>query len=283
GMLRVAALLESAAGGALQDGGNEQLLREYEQVAQAVASAYESDNAEALERIGRHFNRIVTFDELRRNINRRIEPEGGRLDLNDARDLVAKLSGFTNWPAFLQTVRPVAKPRAEDYQRAAEDFVKAYEKDEAALARLNAFYERSFAFEDVRAEIWRRVYAFRQRAFKTGQSYLKPEEAQVIVAQDAGFGSWDALMKGPAAGTPPQGAPYVVDTKESRVSPRRRMTPKDWDEMIGVIRDRRITSVDAGGLMTDAVLGRIAEIEHVTSLSLGGSRELTDDGLLHLM
>src|SRR5262249_49604129 len=41
GMLRVAALLESAAGGALQDGGNEQLLREYEQVAQAVASAYE--------------------------------------------------------------------------------------------------------------------------------------------------------------------------------------------------------------------------------------------------
>ena len=30
------------------------------------------------------------------------------------------------------------------------------------------------------------------------------------------------------------------------------------------------------------VLARIAELDHVTSLELGGSRELTDDGLLHL-
>jgi hypothetical protein len=35
-------------------------------------------------------------------------------------------------------------------------------------------------------------------------------------------------------------------------------------------------------LMTDATLGRIAGLDHVTRLSLGGSRELTDDGLLHL-
>ena len=34
--------------------------------------------------------------------------------------------------------------------------------------------------------------------------------------------------------------------------------------------------------MTDAVLARIADLDHVTALALGGSRELTDDGLLHL-
>jgi hypothetical protein len=34
--------------------------------------------------------------------------------------------------------------------------------------------------------------------------------------------------------------------------------------------------------MTDAALARIAELGHVTSLHLGGSRELTDAGLLHL-
>lgn len=34
--------------------------------------------------------------------------------------------------------------------------------------------------------------------------------------------------------------------------------------------------------MTDAVLARIAVLDHVTSLSLGGSRQLTDDGLLKL-
>ena len=34
--------------------------------------------------------------------------------------------------------------------------------------------------------------------------------------------------------------------------------------------------------MTDAVLARVAELDLVTRLNLGGSRELTDDGLLHL-
>ena len=38
----------------------------------------------------------------------------------------------------------------------------------------------------------------------------------------------------------------------------------------------------ANGLMTDSVLARIAALDHVTRLNLGGSRELTDDGLLHL-
>ena len=34
--------------------------------------------------------------------------------------------------------------------------------------------------------------------------------------------------------------------------------------------------------MTDSALGRIATLDHVTTLFLGGSRELTDDGLLRL-
>src|SRR5213076_2136891 len=41
-------------------------------------------------------------------------------------------------------------------------------------------------------------------------------------------------------------------------------------------------ALDASGLMTDAALARIATLDHVTSLNLGGSRELTDDGLLQL-
>ena len=48
------------------------------------------------------------------------------------------------------------------------------------------------------------------------------------------------------------------------------------------MQERRITTLDANGLMTDAVLARIADLDHVTSLALGGSRQLTDDGLRHL-
>jgi hypothetical protein len=60
------------------------------------------------------------------------------------------------------------------------------------------------------------------------------------------------------------------------------MSPADWDELIGVMREKRIPALDANGLMTDEALARIAALDFVTSLNLGGSRELTDDGLLHL-
>ena len=48
------------------------------------------------------------------------------------------------------------------------------------------------------------------------------------------------------------------------------------------MKERGITALDAGGLMTDDVLARVAALDHVTSLSLGGSRQLTDEGLHHL-
>lgn len=75
---------------------------------------------------------------------------------------------------------------------------------------------------------------------------------------------------------------YEVDAKENRIAPRRRMNRSEWDGFVGVMKEQRIPAVDAGGLMTDEVLARIAELVHVTRLNLGGSRELTDDGLLQL-
>lgn len=41
-------------------------------------------------------------------------------------------------------------------------------------------------------------------------------------------------------------------------------------------------SLPAHGQFTDAILGHIAELEHVTQLDLEGSRQLTDEGLRHL-
>lgn len=172
--------------------------------------------------------------------------------------------------------------QAAGFQTVAEDYVKGFDGDTAALERLNAHYGRSFTLDDLRAEVWRRVYAFRQRSFRGSKSYLQLEEAQTIVAQDAGFGSWTALMEAAAAGVAPHGESYAIDPKENSISPRRRMSGSDWDALLGAVREHRIADVDANGLMTDAVLARIAETGHVTRLNLGGSRELTDDGLLHL-
>jgi hypothetical protein len=168
-----------------------------------------------------------------------------------------------------------------DYPRLAQDFVDAFAGDAPALQRLNGHYGRTFSLDDLKAEIWRRVYAFRQRAWRDEKSYLKLEEAQMVLAQDAGFSSWTALMDSLASGAPPLEA-FAIDGKENRATPRRRLTDAEWDEMVAVVRDREIAAIDADGLMTDSVLARIAGLEHVTKLRLGGSRELTDDGLLHL-
>jgi ankyrin repeat protein len=294
-MHQVMALLDAAQGGA-PDGEaarREQMLATYEQVVRDLVAVYESDDDEALGRLGRHFNRIVSFEDVRTLVRGRVNrllqaaEQGGapRLELAEARELIARHAGFENWAAFLESIAAPAPSRthpAGQYHNLAQDFVNAYERDTDALQRLNEHYKRSFSFEDVRAEIWRRVYAFRERSFKIPKNFLQLSEAQMLIAQDAGFGSWDALMQAAATGAPPPGAPYVIDAKENLIGPRRRMTAAEWDELIGVIQERRVTAVAANGLMTDAALARIAKLDHVTTLSLGGSRELTDDGLLHL-
>ena len=296
GMGQVADLLE-AAGGGVEDAARarrEHVLGVYEELARDLVAVYETDDVEALDRLGRHYNRMLSFEQVRAMVRERLqaaeEDAMPRLELETARKLIAQRAGFPDWAAFLESVgaaapatRPEAGVRAAGaYQQAAQDFVDAYEGDAAALQRLNNHYQRSFSFADVKAEIWRRVYAFRQRSFRVPKNFLQLAEGRMLVAQDAGFGSWDALMQAAATGAPPAVTAYRIDSQEHRASPRRRMTGAEWDELIGVMQEQRITALDADGLMTDAVLGRIAGLEHVTRLSLGGSRELSDDGLMQL-
>jgi Leucine Rich Repeat (LRR) protein len=170
----------------------------------------------------------------------------------------------------------------QDYEGAATDMVLAFNaRDAAALARLNAHYGRAFTFDDVAADIWRRVYAFRQRSSRVPVNYLDPAEARTLVAHDAGFGSWSALTHAAATNGAPLPA-FGIDASTNRIAPRRYLRDRDWDELIAAMQDLRVTALDAHGLMTDAVLSRIARLDHVTALDLAGSRELTDAGLRHL-
>jgi hypothetical protein len=213
------------------------------------------------------------------------------IGLRDVQHALAREHGLQDWAALTSalTQRETAIPRGalrlhgiDEYERLAADIVAAFEsRDEAALERVNSRYQRSFTFDDLWAEIWRRVYAFRQRAFKGGGNHLEAAEARALIAQDAGFGSWAALsgsMRSRARPVPP----YEIDGAENMIAPRRRLSDSEWEDVIATMKERRITSLEAHGLMTDAVLARIADLEHVTSLRLGGSRELSDDGLLHI-
>ena len=196
--------------------------------------------------------------------------------LRDVQLALAREYGQPGWTALkkLASLNPS--------ERAAHDFVSAYEGDETALARLNQYYDRTFSMPDLKAEIWRRVYAFRERSSRVPKNFLKLEEARAIVAQDAGFSNWETMLPAIASGTPPPGPTFEIDSQTNRVTPRRRLKSSEWDALCSEIKERGLSGIDANGIMTDAGLELISKLDHVTSLRLGGSRELTDDGLLLL-
>ena len=51
----------------------EHLLATYEQLAHDLTAVYESDDADALERLGRQFNRILSFDHVRTLVRSRVD------------------------------------------------------------------------------------------------------------------------------------------------------------------------------------------------------------------
>jgi hypothetical protein len=229
--------------------------------------------------------------------------------LRDVQHALAREHGLESWIALKEALAnaatsspaPWSTLSADGYEQLARDFVLALDsRDEAALLRLNAHYERAFTFDDLWAEIWRRVYAFRQRSSRVPKNYLHIDEARMLIAQDSGFGSWSKLTEAVTIGAP-RVPPYATEEgdgesggssdsdggngdrgRDSRIAPRRQLNRSEWDELIALMKERRITRLDAGGLMTDELMARVAELPHVTALSLGGSRQLTDDGLLLL-
>jgi hypothetical protein len=207
--------------------------------------------------------------------------------LRDVQHALARERGYENWLAMKQALEhpaPVSTPplSRQEYDRLAQDYVLAYDtQDAAALQRLNDHYQRAFTVDDLFAEIWRRVYAFRQRSSQVPRNFLQPDEAQTLVAQNAGFGSWDALMASLVTGASPI-PPYSIDSQRHAIAPRRMLTDGEWDQLIAVMKERRISGLFASGLMTDALIARIADLDHVVALGLGGSRGLSDDGLVQL-
>src|SRR5688572_2136818 len=207
--------------------------------------------------------------------------------LRDVQHALARERGHENWLAMkraLEQPAPASAPALtrEAYEQLAQDYVLAYDtQDAAALQRVNAHYSRAFTFDDLFSEIWRRVYAFRQRRSKVPTNFLKPDEGRMLVAQNAGFGSWEALMTSLETGASPI-PPYAIDTQRNAIAPRRLLSDREWDQLIAVMKERRIEGLTANGLMTDAIVERIADLDHVIALGIGGSRGLSDDGVLKL-
>ena len=212
-----------------------------------------------------------------------------KVSLADAQLVIAREYGFESWPKLKRHVESLAPSSTEEAEEAsasagaehlgtlARDLVAAFESgDAAALQRLNEHRGRTSTWEDVRADVWHSVYKVRQAKGRPGS--FDVGDAQEFLAREVGHGNWSAFIK--AGGKPPAGE--FFETDGNRISPRRSLSDQEWDALIAVMKERRLTSLEANGRMTDAALERVAELDHVTRLDLGGSQQLTDDGLRHL-
>ena len=163
--------------------------------------------------------------------------------LRDVQHALAREHGYDNWIALKRALeQPAPTPRRRHRRRRSRATDTSGSRRTTCSPstrrmprrsqRLNAHYSRAFTFDDLCAEIWRRVYAFRQRSSRVPKNFLQPDEAQMLVAQDAGFGSWDALID--VARHRRVADPAVRDRHAAQCAsrPRRLLTDREWDQLI---------------------------------------------------
>jgi hypothetical protein len=179
------------------------------------------------------------------------------------------------------TEPPSATSEIERYETLAKDLTLAFDSgDGAALQRLSQHYNRTVTRDDVYSDVWQAFRTVREAKARPGSFTL--DDAKDHLAHQAGFSSWPAFAEALVSGAPPPGPPAVVDAKENRLRPQRALNAGEWETVAAFMKVRRIAALDAAGQITDEALDRISRLEHVTALNLGGSRYLTDAGLMHL-
>jgi hypothetical protein len=208
--------------------------------------------------------------------------------LADAQFALARDYGFDSWPKLVRHVDGLQSPSIAQHDRIAHDMVAAYRhSDEAAAARLNDLFHSALSVEQIQHFIRNRLFG---RAGGTDMlAAFDIRAARVLVAGLYGFESWDALLDA-TAGAATTGAPglstappfHSIDETGGIVRIRQPMSSADWDMLIGIMRDRGLTGLEANNMMDGAALQKLAEVPGVRVLKLHGSDRLTDQGLRHL-
>jgi hypothetical protein len=208
--------------------------------------------------------------------------------LADAQLVLAREYGFDSWPKLVHHVATLHPRGLEHFDAIARDVLSAYCGDADALARVNERFAHTIDREGLRRMVQLRA---RPEA-AAGAAQFSLDDARYFVARLVGMEDWDALVASFARpADDPRQAPagvstrppfYRIDWDAKTIQPRQPMTDDDWDTIVGVIRAHGLTGVDANGQATDTALERFSRLEQITSLHLGGSKRLTDDGLAHL-
>jgi hypothetical protein len=223
---------------------------------------------------------------------RAIIPRPEDVALADAQFVLAREYGFESWAKLAHHIEAIhLSDRLQPYELLVKDIVLVCRSDDAeALQRIENLLGRTYPYPDRRTRLEKQLVSLSGPVSRIAD--ITPAEAQLIVAREFGFQDWAKLVESVAQPpNDPRSAPlgisatppfYKIDWKESILEPRPPLSDKDWDTIFGVMEEHRIAGLNAGGQMTDAAMGRLPRLKHLTHLNLGGSTLLTNEGIKHL-
>jgi hypothetical protein len=210
--------------------------------------------------------------------------------LADAQFAIAREYGFETWAKLKQHVESIRPAGLKQFEHLAQRLADGYSSGNSnAIRNINWSCGTSFVWEHKAIDMQRRLPRWFASENRTPELALA--DAQDIVAQGYGFESWAAFVESfrqPV--TDPQSASvfinnrppfYKIDWEENRLLVRGPQSDDNWDEIIAVTNQYQIAKLNAGGI-TDSAIRRVTRLEVLTELDIGGSKDLTDAGLLRL-
>ena len=218
------------------------------------------------------------------------EKSGFSPTLADAQFVLAREHGFETWAKLKHHIQSLPPPGFERYEQLAIELSSAYSSaDVEAIHRINWDFGTSFVWEREPDAMHRRLKTWYASPSRTPDLALN--DAKNLVAHSYGFESWAqfaASAKAPVS--EPRSAPlfispkppfYKIDWKDNRLSVRGPQSETEWHVIVEVMKEHRITKLQAGGI-TDGVMALLPQLDQLTTLHIEGSKDLTDDGAQHL-
>ena len=231
-----------------------------------------------------------SLEQLKKQAKERLQAMPGAT-LADAQFALAREYGFESWPKLKHHVESQAPADLRQHEQIAADMLLVYRtRDDAAAQRLNDLFHSALDVDQIRRFVEDRLAWLPDSRARLAD--LQLTDTQLLVARLHGFESWPALVAtvrqpSPDAASTRLGMStrppfYRIDPARGSIEPRQPMSDRDWDVLIDVAREQRLTGIHANHQLTDAALARVATLEYVTRLNLDGCDRLTDDGVAHL-
>jgi hypothetical protein len=233
-------------------------------------------------------------DAVARQRFRGVKPEAANSDfaptLADSQFVLAREYGFETWAKLKQHFESLPPAGFERYEQLARELASAYSAaDVEAIRRINWDYGTSFVSEREADAMHRRLKTWFASTSRSPELALA--DSRNLVAHSYGFESWPKFAASAKSPDPePRSAPlfisrkppfYKIDWDDNRLSVRGPQSERDWQVVIDVMKQHGVTKLEAGG-MTDGVMALLPQLDQLTTLHIEGSKDLTDDGAMHL-